>query len=77
MAKTKLGKNPVLEGSARTIHRDSVNGDYVVRSSGKTAAKVVVAKNVKTGRYATEASAKSIDKNVVKYAEALRRLANK
>lgn len=82
MAKTKPGKNPVFEGSARIIYRDSLNGDYVIRSSGtrtsgKTAATVVVARNIKTGRYTTEASAKSIDKNVVKYADALRRLANK
>lgn len=82
MAKTKPGKNPVFEGSARTIYRNSVKGDDVIRSSGirtggKTAATVVVAKNAKTGRYTTEASAKSIDKNVAKYADALRRLANK
>jgi len=77
MAKTKPSKNPVFEGAARTSYRGSLKSYYVTKSSGKASATVVVARNVKTGRFTTEASAKSIDKNVVKYADALRRLANK
>lgn len=55
----------------------SLKRDYVTKSSGKASATVVVARNAKTGRFTTETSAKSIDKNVVKYADALRRLADK
>lgn len=76
MAKTKPSNVPT-KGAVRTTFRDSLTGNCVTKSSGESSPTIVVARNAKTGRFTTAKSAKSIDENVVKFADALRRLANK